>query len=81
MAAKQATSMFVKPFLTSQDMSRKGVCKMIRTSREGWSVGGGHQEDVTTDLDSSNWRLLTPPLSLEYIFCSLFPQWEVDTRT
>ena len=52
---------------------------MIRASQEGWSVGGGHQEDVTTDLDSGNWRLFTPPLSLECIFCSLLPQWEVDT--
>ena len=78
-AAKQATFMLVKLFLTSQGMSRKGPCKIIRASQEGWSVGGGHQEDVTTDLDSGSWRLFTPPLSLECIFCSLLPQWEVDT--
>lgn len=24
-----------------------GACKMIRASQEGWSVGGGHKEDVT----------------------------------
>ena len=47
MAAKQATFTLVKPFLTSQGMSRKGACKMIRASQGGWSVGGGHKEDVT----------------------------------
>lgn len=78
-AAKQATSMLLKhlAMLSGHIVEEAGACKMVRASHEGWSVGGGNQEDVTTELDPGNWKLLILSLSLECTFCPPFPQWEV----
>ena len=78
-SAKQATSMLVKHLanLSGHIVEEAGACKMVRASHEGWSVGGSNQEDVITELDPGNWRLLTLYLSLECTFCPPFPQWEV----
>ena len=42
---KQATSMLVKPLAGHSRNSffgKEWLCKIIRTSHKGWSVGGGH---------------------------------------
>ena len=48
-AAKQATAMLVKPLAgRSGHTGKEWLCKTIRASHKGWSVGGSHQEDMTT---------------------------------
>lgn len=48
-ATKQATPKPVKPLADHSAYTvEEGKCEMVGAGHKGWSVGGGHGEDVTS---------------------------------
>lgn len=75
-ASKGATSEVVKHTadLSGHVAEEGGVLSLEEQIRQGGLLGGGsHEEDMIRELDQGNWRLLTPPLSLECTFHPTFP--------
>ena len=85
-AIERATSMLGKPLVDHAGPWQKRVaCEIVRAGHKGWSVGEGHQKDVTAGCPVNGTRAIrsfTPSLlSLECGFHLPFPFPEAAPRT